>query len=667
MIRKRDCFRPRQSVVFQTSGVEGCALSWRALLLILSVLTLVNPFPLSIRGEKSSNTSYVNFNFDQVDLRLLIKLVGDETGKKFVIDEKVVGNVTVVTPPQIARDQMYPLLVSILEFHGYTIVVQDTICHVIPLPKRVIAQAPVLGPNEKITYRGFTTKVTKLNYISARELRKLLEPFVSGGKNGAIAAYEPSNHLVITDTSTNLKRFDKMIRQLDQPGASRLIEIIPLKHAYSEELADQIMAVLLGSEKAGKRISRHVQQVAQGGGAVPGNSVVIPAPHANSLIVSATPVELAEIKEIIKKLDVEPVTGYGRLNVIFLKYLGAEEAAKSLNVLLSKSLGKEKVQRITLEPSIPNNALLVEATPTDFEIVRQLIDKLDQSPKQVLVEVLIAEVSLGNSFDVGIDLATIDVARDGRSTFVGRSRPDQTDFVSTLVSNVIFPQGASLALARGTFVDSLGRTLPRIPVLLRALAEDRDIKILSNIPLMAQNNKPASVLVVENIPVLRSTIEGGSGTARDVIQNIDRVDVGIKFEFTPHINPDNEVLMELHPSIEAVTEQGPQGLFSPVISKREVSTTVTAPDKTTVILSGLIREDHIERVSKIPILGDIPFLGKLFQSTSRRKQRTNLLIFVTPHILDNKEDAEAIKRAIQEKTAIPLPTEPFTLPSTEKE
>ena len=240
------------------------------------------------------------------------------------------------------------------------------------------------------------------------------------------------------------------------------------------------------------------------------------------------------------------------------------------------------------------------------------------------------------------------------TTAIGRSRPADLDTVMDAVARGIFPQGLAVGVARG--VDATGAT--RVPFLLEALQQNRDVRILSNVPLWAQNNREASVSVVDNIPLLRSTIEGGSGTARDVIQNIDRVDVGIKLRITPHVNPDRQITMQLNPSIEAIIDEGPAGTtFAPTIAKREIQTTVTVSDGTTVVLGGLIRQDRIRRVMRVPLLGDIPLLGHLFRYTSDRTQRNNLLIFVTPRVVTEAAEAEGVRRDLETRTQLPAAAE----------
>lgn len=630
------------------------ALHIRALLLLSAGILL--GAGLARTPAQTGNTPYVNFSFDQVDIRLLVKLVGEMTGKRFVVDNAVNGKVTIVSPPQIPIDEVYPLFLSVLESTGYSVVEQDGVCNVVALPDRGVASAPVVSAGDTVRHEGIITKILRVENISSIELKKMLEPMVRGGKSGALAAFGPTNHLIITDTTENINRIEQIIRVLDKPGSSRIVEFVKLEHASAEDVAAQLTAAIRGMESADKSLSRHIQQVAEGAGSAPGDVVVVPSAGANSLVLVGTTVQLAEIKRIVLMMDVDASSGYGRLNAIFLKYLSSEEAAKSLNALLAKTVDKDKRQRIAIEPSVANNALIVDAAAKDFEFVRSLVEQLDQVPQQVLVEILIAEVNLGKNLDLGVRWQTIDTPEKGKTTALGTSSLGESDPVSTYVADGVFPQGLAIGIAKGTYTDSDGNIIPKMPFLLQALGKDKDVKILSNVPLWAQNNIEATVSVVDNIPILKSTVEGGAGTSRDIIQNIERVDVGTKLKFTPHVNPNREITMQLSPSIEAITDEGTAGTYTPTISKREVSTTVTVPDKATIVISGLIREDTIKTVYKVPILGDIPLLGILFRSTSDVKQRTNLLIFVTPHIVTDIREAAAMKEILINRAAIDVST-----------
>ncbi len=625
--------------------------SRRRLFGLLTAILLTAAWPLPDSGQ-TGTTAYVNFSFDQVDIRLLAKLVGDMTGKRFIIDNAVNGKVTVVTPPQIPLVEVYPVFLSILESSGFSVVEKGGLYNIVPLPERTIVSAPVIGPGEPSTGQGIITKVIHVENISAIDLRKMIEPMVRGGKSGALSVFGPSNHLIITDTADNIGRIEKIIAELDKPGAAETVEFVRLKHAAAEEIAAELNLAIRGMGTSNQALSQHIQQIAEGGGALPRGVTVVPAISANSLVLVGTPVDMKEVKRIIEMMDVETPSAHGRLNAVFLKYLGAEEAAKSLNALLAKTAEKDQRQRIAIEPSVANNALMVEANPQDFELVSSLIEKLDQVPQQVMVEILIAEVGIGKSLNFGVELSTIESPGKDKTVVAGRTPMGDTDQIMDLVTKGVFPQGLSFGVAKGTTTGPGGTVVPGVFFLVQALAKNRDVKILSNIPLWAQNNTEASVSVVENIPILRSTIQGGSGTARDVIQNIDRVDVGIKLKFTPHVNPEREVTMQLNPSIEAIIDQGPSDTqFAPTIAKREVSTTVTVPDQATIIITGLIREDWVKSVSKVPILGDIPILGWLFRYTSQTKQRTNLLIFVTPHIVTDLKEAKALEKTLRDRAS----------------
>ena len=618
------------------------------------LLSVVLLFGLPSQGSAQEiEGGYVNFSFDQVDVRLLVKLVGEITGKKFVIDDGVSGKVTVITPNQIPQKEVYPLFLSILEASGYSVLERNGINQVVSLTQGGVAGAPLVQKNAVLAEHGLITRVFHVEHINAVDLKKSVEMLIRGGKEGRVSVFAPSNHLIVTDTGDNIARLDAIIQELDKPGASRTIEIVKLNHASAPEIAAQLMAAVKGMATANNRIQAHFKQLASGSGSLPTEAVVVPSTQANSLILVGTPLEIEEIKKIVAEMDVEPPSGYGRLNAIFLRYLSAEEAAKSLNALLEKSVTENERRRIAIEPSMANNALIVDAAPQDFQYVKGLVDQLDSVPQQVMVEVLIAEITLNNDFDLGVDWGTVDAPTDNKNTIVGRSQFTDNNELVDVVTKGLFPQGLTFAVTRGTYTTADGTVMPLIPFMLRAMSEDRDVKILSKIPLWAQNNQEASVSVVNNIPILKSTIEGGSGTARDVIQNIERMDVGIKLNLTPHVNPDRDVTMKLNPSIEAVIEENTGDVaYTPTIAKREVSTTVTIPDKATVVISGLIREDKVHSISKIPLLGDIPLLGKLFQRKKEKKERTNLLIFVTPNIVTDLKTAMEVSDRWQADTTI---------------
>ena len=621
--------------------------------------------------------AFVNFNFDQVDIRFLVKLVGDLTGKRFVIDKEIDGKVTVVTPPQIPLNEVYPLFISILEASGCAVVEREGISRIVMREKRTTPIAPVLSESEQAPADGIITKVIHVNNLRAADVRRLLEPMVDQGKAGAMGVLEMTNHLVITDTAASIRRIEQIIAQIDKPGMARTTEIYILRFADAEGIATELnLAMTTASSKQetqGEQLRQRLPKPAEGGTAValPSDVVVVAAPHSNSLILVGTPAQITELKRIINAMDTEPRSGYGHLQAIFLKYLSSDEAAKSLTALISKRVEKPQNQKISIESSLGNNALLVDAAPEDFKMVKELIEQLDQPPQQVLVEVMIAELTLSDGSSLGAELLVGGKASQGSTIAVGGMRTAEgTDTLMEQIASGMVPNGLTFGLAKGSYTDADGNVVPYFPALINILAiqQKGKFKILSNIPLWTQNNQPATVTIGKNIPILKSTVSAGAGTARDYIENIDRVDVGIKLSVTPHINPNCEVLMKLNPSIEAILESSTGGKpYTPTIAKREVTTTLTVPDGDTIVISGLMREDTVQNDRKIPFLGSIPLLGWLFHTKEEAVERTNLLIFVTPHVSTNAASARALTDMIKSKTAFQAATNMMIKPLEENE
>jgi len=616
-----------------------------------------------VLAQPEEDVPYVNFNFEQVELVNLVGLVGEQTGKRFVIDSSVTGRVSVITREKIPLNEVFPLFVTVLEGSGFTVVDRDGIYHVRKLGGEDVMEAPVIGADQALEGVGLLTRVIKLEHVRATDVRPLLEPMVRQAKQGSLSAFAPTNHLIVTDTASNLKRIEELIAELDRPGQSTNLSVIELKYASARDLAEQITRALIGAETSGRQLSRRVQEVVAGAGNVPSDFTLVPAEQANSLIVSAGPLQLRQIKEIIEKLDVPADSlASGRLRAVFLNYLDAEAAAKQLTALLAQRTEQDPRDRIAVEADVTNNAILVDASPLAFASVKELLSQIDRPQQQVMVEVMIVEISENDSLELGVEWAAIDQPQNGSTTVVGRSRPGEVDAINQILTENVFPQGLTFGLARGTITLPNGTEVARLPFLLQALEGKRNVNILSHVPLRTQNNAEASVSVVNNIPILKSVIEGGTGANRDVIQNIERIDVGIKLTVKPQVNPNREITLHLNPSIEAIVQETSGGVeLTPTIARREVKSVLTLPDRATVVISGLMREDTVKEESRIPILGSLPFIGFFFRNTADRKEKTNLLIFVTPYIVTDDVANDAMTDRWRDKTGLETPeTDPRT-------
>jgi general secretion pathway protein D len=617
-------------------------------LAVACFLVAAGPFPGPVASAADrvgvAPENSVNFNFDQVDVRTFVKVIGELSGRRFVVDEAVKGQITVMAP-RVPVAEAYPLFLKILESVGCAVVEDGNVSRVVTLAPRAIPAAPVVGSSSNLPAGGLVTRVIRLQHISVTDLRKVLDALTGRDKGGMVGILESSNLLIVTDTADNVRRLEQLIAEIDKAGVGATSEVVYLKHVDAADFVQQYNAAAVARDRVSVR-----EGVAARAGK---DMVILSSSQANCLVLIGPSGEIAEVKRILALMDVESPSGRGNLHVIFLKYIAADEASKSLNALMDKSLGKEPVKsgekrRMSIEASAVNNALLVEASPMDFQVVRSLVEELDRSPQQVLIEVVIAEISADQGLDAGVEMAALNLpSKVGDTVVQGASlMTGGADSLLNSIQSGVFPRGITVGVAQGTRLNANGEVVSGFPaaVNVNALQTKGKVRILSSVPLLSQNNKEASVSVVNNIPVLKSTIQGGSGTSRDVIQNIDRVDVGIKLKLTPHVNPSNEVCMVLNPSIEALLDTGSASgtAFTPTIARREVSTTVTVPDGRTIVISGLIREDRIQRVRKIPILGSIPLLGILFRHTVDSVERTNLIVFVTPHVM---ADAGAVQQA----------------------
>lgn len=610
-------------------------------------LSAADERPVAVTSPQSS----VNFTFSQVDVRSFVKIIGEITGRRFIVDEAVKGQITVVAP-RVPVAEAYPLFTRILESVGCAVIEEPNLNRIVVMPSRTLVSAPVIGVNGRIEGSGVITRVIRLKNTNVADLRKILDTLTGREKGATAAILESSNHIILTDTVNNVRRFEQIIAEIDQAGIGTVSEVVFLKHADAAEFVRQY------NQTVGPR-----PMIRDGVPAPRGNELImVSTPQSNSLILIGPASEITEVKKLLALVDVETSTGRGNLHAIFLKYISAEEAAKSLNALLERSSGKDppkagERKKLSVEASTANNALLVDASPIDFVLLKSLVDELDQLQDQVLTEVVIAEVSADDTLDVGVELTALNApSKVGDSVIQGSTRlSDNSSSINDVIQKGVFPKGIMMGVARGTRLDSSGNMVNSFPGLINinALQSNGKVKILSSVPLVTQNNKEASVSVVNNIPILKSTIQGGSGTSRDVIQNIERLDVGIKLKLTPRINPSNEVCMILNTSIEAIIDSGPSDTpFAPTIARREVSTTVTVPDGRTIVISGLIREDRSNVIRKIPVLGSIPIIGFLFRRTVESKKRTNLIIFVTPRVMSTDVTARAATERWSQKTGL---------------
>lgn len=636
---------------------------FRAAAVAAAAAFLVSAAPA--RAEEAGG-DFLSFAFDRADIRAFTQVVGGFTGRKIVVSDGVEGDVTVVSP-RVSRDEAWELYCSVIESCGFTIVPEDGFDRVVRLPDRSSpGMGSIVGEGAELPAHGLVTAVLHVEHVPAAEMRELLEGLVS--RKESVAVLPDTNHLVISDTAETVRRARSLVETLDRPGMARSTEVIPLSHADASQVARQISAAFAESQSRAQqllqRIPSSIPGAPSGAPASMRPPTVVPVEHANSIMVSGTQAQVQAVRELLEKMDVPAAPGRSGLRMIALDYLKATEVAKNITTLLEKFAAGNPdptlARRIAVEAVEKANALLVNAQPADFDEVRELVRSLDVAPKQVHISVLIAEVSEGDEDTLGVQITGLRTPDRVGGIGVGASSrfADEAAAGSGLLGTVaagLYPEGLTFGIAHGSRKDAEGNLVYDYPAVFNvdAIKQNSKVKILANPTLGAQNNTEAEVSIVNNIPLTESTITG-TGDDRDVINNITRQDVGVKLSLTPHIVPGGLVQIELAPSIEAVLDTGPSegGSYAPTISKRSVRTTMTVPDGETIVIAGLSRADKTEVKRKIPLLGDIPLLGWLFRWSSEQEERTNILIFVTPHVIDGAEDAAAVRAALEDSTGL---------------
>ena len=634
------------------------------------------PASASVRTAESED--FLLFNFEQVDIRLFTQIVGTFTGRRFVVAEDVAGKITVVSP-KVSRESAYPLFVGVLESSGFTVQREGEIDRIVRLPERKTGMGAIVADGDEKPRYGLVTRIMHLEHVNASEMRKMLEAHLQ--RKDSVSALDETNHLILTDTAEGVQRVEDLVKHLDKPGMARVMEVIPLEHADAVALARQIGAAYAQTQSRAEQLLTRIPGAEGPAQAVSAMSAptIVSAEHANRLIVTGTAKQVEQIRELVRQMDISAPTGRSALNVVLLSYLKAEDVAKNLTTLLEKSAvqtaAASNKRHLSIEAVPANNALLVDAAPEDFLEVKRLVESLDIMPQQVHISVLIAEIASGDAETLGVGITALNAPDSvGDATFAGASRLNADSAsgggILSSISKGVFGEGLTFGIAHGSHLDAAGNIVADYPAIfnLDMIRRNSKVKILSDTSLGAQNNHPAEVAIVDNIGVLESTVSG-SGADRDFIQNIKRMDVGVKVNMTPYIIPGGLVKVELEPSIEAVTDTGGSDQYVPTISKRMVKTTMTVPDGQTIVIAGLTRNDESEIKKKVPLLGDIPLLGWLFRWNSKSATKTNILIFVTPTIMTDVADAVAVRQALEAKSGIVAESlaEELKAPAPEKE
>ncbi len=587
----------------------------------------------------------ISLNFDGVDLRAFIKYISQVTGKNFVIDDAVKGNVTVISPAPLTLEEVYKVFESVLEVNGFTALPTENFVKIVPAKTSRSRSMPLIDGNktEPSPNDHMVTQVLNLTNARSPEVRKVLAPLVS--PDGLLADYADTNTLIITDYRPNIQRIIGIVNQLDAASAKASLYMFPLKHASASKLAQKIEKVL--TQEARK----------EGGGQAKLN--VVAEERTNSIIVMAEPQYVSQVKALLARLDVPNQTEQGNLRVYKLQHADAENLSKVLNELFTKGGGTTTGGdgKAQAAPTIAGgfnfvadkatNSLLVTAAPEDFGFVDSVVQKLDAARKQVYVEALIMEVSTDKSVSFGVNLNVANKQKAlGDSKYgglvFGSSNPAGYESLYNSSGAFVPPAGGSLgALA---FPVKIGEVVySNLQAMIGAAKSDNSFNIIATPQLMTLDNEEATITVAENRPYLTSQDVGQSTTDRPY-QRFDYKDVGTTLKVTPQINEGNAIKLKIKQETSRIDETVTKetGTLQPTTRKRVTETTVMCHNGETIVLSGLIGKSRSEGNSKVPGLGDVPVLGWLFKNKSVIDDRTNLYVFITPRITSPGPDSDKV-------------------------
>jgi len=597
----------------------------------------------------SSQNGHV-LNFKDTEIRSLITAVADMTGKNMIVDPQVTGRVTVISSQALSRDEVYDMFLSILRVHGYSAVEEGSVVRILPDAN---ARQDGRVSLDDGSSRGDqpVTRIIALEHIQAAEISQLLRSLLP--QSAFMTHHEGSNSLIIADRASNVRRIEAIIQRLDSV-TDQDVELIALNHADAAEVVSLINRIYAND----------------------GRESAVADERTNSIILGGDPNRRLRLRTLITHLDT-PLESEGSTQVVYLRYSTAESLLPVLDGLIQG--GEEDSQNIRIQAHEETNALVITAPPSAFRGIQSVIRQLDIRRAQVLVEAIIAEVAVDTSRELGIQwqaFAEGDSGLFGGTNFgtggnnilnLGVAAGSETD------AGLLLPgRGLNLGYVRGT-TSLLGVEILEIGALARALANDANTNVLSTPSIVTLDNHEASINVGQEVPFLSGSfstqgIASGDGQVNP-FQTINREEIGIKLNVTPHINEGDTIILDLSQEVSTLAPSA--GAVDLITNKRTITTRVMVPDGSLLVLGGLISEDLQEQVERVPGLSRIPLLGELFKYRSTSNVKRNLMVFIRPRILHDEALMNDITRSkysairnrqLQQRESQPGLTRPDDMP-----
>ena len=596
-------------------------------LFMLNKFVLVSLTSVVLLISFALNSAQINMR--DADIRAFAADMAQISNKTIVLDPRVKGNVTVVSNQDLDAGEAYAVFLSVLRVHGYAAIENNGVVKVMP-ESGARQDATVNNKNND----SLATEVIRLSQANARVIAPLLKPLVN--KQGHIAAYEATNSIIIADYVGNLSRIKSILLELDKNPADTF-ELIPLDNTSANEVARILGSMWRGDNQMSKSFS------------------AIAVERSNSILLRGQIGVIKQIKRVISRLDSNSSQS-SNLKVIYLKYAKAEDLTGILEKVaesLEEEIPSESAKKNKTSIGFHNdtNALIISAQPDILKSLESVISQLDIRRAQVLVEALIVEISDKLARDIGVQFL---FTGDGESSPIATQRfgTPNPDLISTIgaetsedstISSTMQTRAANSLLALDGLAVGVARykaSGTSFATILNLIAQDADSNVLSTPSIMTMDNEEASIVVGQEIPI--TTGETLSGSNSNPFRSVTRQEIGVKLVVRPQINEGNAVKMYINQEVSSIF--GPLGEMSTdlITNKRNIKTTVLVEDGETIVLGGLIDDDVQESVKKVPFLGDIPLLGRLFKTTSISRTKRNLMVFLRPTIVRDSNDVRAI-------------------------
>lgn len=601
----------------------------------LRVLVILLLLPLGAGAQEPEQTWKVNLK--DADVRAFITQVADITGYSFVIDPRVKGKVTVLSNAAMNQDEIYDMFLSVLQVHGFTAIPGEEVIKIVQ-QNDAKQSAENVGRFSTIPSEQLITRVIQVDNADALELVPILRPMVA--QYGHLAGVAAANALIISDHAANIERVGRIVRELDSPSKYEL-EVIQLQEAWvgdMVELLEQLAPAELGDGNKRSAAAKFS---------------VVADERSNRLIVRGDENFRAKMRELISKLD-QPAGNSGDTRVIRLNHGDAEKLADLLKGIMGDVVQEQGAPKegqragggsseVSIYADTGLNALVVRATPSLLQEVEFIVEQLDVRRAQVLIEAAIVEISDDLGEELGVQWALGDESGGATpimGTNFGNVGSSLSNILGALVAGevpVVAEGGASLGAGqRNRDGISWG-------VLIQALSRTTSANLLSTPSIITLDNSESEIMVGQNVPFRTGQATTAGSGVNNPFTTIERQDIGLTLKVTPSISAQNVVRLIVEQSTEDIAQSVTEAADI-ITSKREIKTTVLADDGETIVLGGLIRENIRNNVSKVPLLGDIPFLGALFRSETQQKTKANLLVFLRPTILRNKGEAAKVSQ-----------------------